>query len=332
MVSIVAHNAEVRQTRRSYKNMNKQTSPQPNFRCVLHGSFRRHFEEIKRVHQIFTENGIEVLAPAMSEITSVQGGFAILASDEEKDKRMIELLYLHNLKRLGEGGFSYFVNPEGYVGASAAYELGIAHVSNVQCFFQENPYDHPAYVHKNAVWEPERLARYMREYGELPAPKIKRNEKAIHALWEELMVPGSVVAVGGIIEYQPPSPKRSKEVLLVKTHKWGGRYSIVGGKVRRNERLEQALAREVKEETGLHAYVGEHICTFDQLKQSGYYLPGISYIFIDKVVQVSSKRIRLNEEAEEYIWMPSEVALKELPLEPNARHTLELYSRTFANI
>ena len=37
------------------------------------------------------------------------------------------------------------------------------------------------------------------------------------------MVPGSVVAAGAIIEHEV-----TKEVLLVKTHKWGNRYSIVG--------------------------------------------------------------------------------------------------------
>lgn len=304
-------------------NLNKKA----NFRCVLHGSFRKHFEEIKRIYQLFAENDIEVLAPEVSIIKAVENGFTILESDTEKDPRMIELLYLHNLKQLGENGFSYFVNPEGYIGASASYELGIAQLSNIRCFFLEKPRDHPVYVHKDSIWKPERLVDYIQERGELPQPKIKRNEKAIHKLWEDLMVPGSVVAVGGIIEYLPLKPKREKEILLVKTHKWGNKYSIVGGKVRRNERLDDALIREIKEETGLKAGIGKHICTFDQIKNSGYYLPGIQHIFVDKVVEVESKKVKLNEEAEDYIWIPPRIALNELPIEPNARHTLEIYSR-----
>lgn len=299
-----------------------------NFRCILHGSFGKHFEEIKKTHQLFTSAGIEVLAPAMSEIKAFEGGFAILGSDRAKDQRMIELLYLHNLKRLGEGGFSYFVNPEGYTGKSTSYELGIAQISNVRCFFLEHPDDHPVYVHKNAIWKPENLAEYILENGKLPDPQIKRNEKAIHQLWEDLMVPGSVVAIGGIIEYEPVRPRKEKEILLVKTHKWGGRYSIIGGKVRRNERLDAALLREIREESGLKASVGEHICTFDQIKNSGYYVPGIQYIFVDKAVKVGSKRVRLNEEAEEFVWLPSKIALRELDIEPNARHTLELYANS----
>lgn len=290
------------------------------FRCVLHGSFRKHFDEIRRVHKLFTEAGIEVLAPAFSEIRYFEDGFAVLESDKEKDQRMIELLYLHHLKRLGENGFSYFVNSEGYIGKSAAYELGIAHISNIPCFFKEKIEDHPAYLHKNSVWEAEHLAEYIKEKGRLPEPLIKRNEKVIHKLWEDLMVPGSIVAAGAIIEHE-------KEVLLVKTHKWENRYSVVGGKVRRNECLEDALIREVKEETGLKAFVGRHICTFDQIKNSGYYMRGVQHIFVDKVVRVESKKVRLNEEAQEYIWLPAQVALKELEIEPNARHTIELYSK-----
>ncbi len=299
------------------------------FRCVLHGSFRKHFAEIKRVHDIFTRAGIEVLAPSMSEIVSFQDGFALLESDTETDPRMIELLYLQHLKRLGADGFSYFVNPEGYIGKSASYELGIAQVSNIPCFFLEKPVDHPVYTHRNSVTRAEHLAEYIVEVGKLPGPVYRRDEARMYALWEALMVPGSVVAVGAMIEYAPEAQKTQteREILLVKTHKWGDRYSMIGGKVRRNERLEQALKREILEESGLKARVGEHICTFDQIKNSGYYQAGTQHIFVDKVVQVESKHVTLNEEAQDFIWVPPSVALSELDIEPNARHTLELYAK-----
>jgi len=302
----------------------KSNQPKPTFRCVLHGSFRKHFELIKEAYKVFTEAGIEVLAPKLADITSTEGGFAFLEGEEGQDPRMIELLYLHYLKRLGENGFSYFVNPEGYIGITASYELGISQITNVPCFFLNLLNDHPGYIHKNAVWTPENLADFIIEQGQLPEPKIKRNEKEIHRLWEDLMVPGSVVATGGIIEHD--SGKKGKEVLLVKTHKWGDRYSIVGGKVRRNERLDSALVREVREETGLISKVGRHLCTFDQIKNSGYYRSGIQHVFVDNVVHVNSKRVRLNEEAQDYVWMPANIALRDLPIEPNARHTLELYT------
>jgi ADP-ribose pyrophosphatase YjhB (NUDIX family) len=294
------------------------------FRCVIHGSFQKHFDEITRVHRIFAEAGIEVLAPELSDIIAIENGFATLESDVTKDPRMTELLYLHNLKRLGANGFSYFIDPEGYIGKSTSYELGIAQISNVRCFFMAPPADHPAYLHSNSIWQPKLLAEYITEHGRLPSPTIQPDEDAIQKLWEDLMVPGSVVSVGGIIEH---NERGRKEILLVKTHKWGGRYSVVGGKVRRNERLSDALVREVKEETGLHAWVGEHLCTFDQIKDSGYYLPGVQHIFVDKIIRVNNKRVILNEEAQEYIWIPAKIALRDLDIEPNARQTVELYSK-----
>ena len=302
-------------------------SAKPLFRCVLHGSFRKHFDLFREAHRVFTDAGIEVLAPEIGALTAIRDGFAYLAGQEEQDRRLIELLYLHNLKKLGENGFSYFINPEGYIGKSTSYELGIAQVTNTHCFFFDAPQDHPAYVHENAIWKPVDLAAHILERG-LPKPEIRQNEAAIHALWEELMVPGSVVATGGIIEYD--SGEEEKEILLVKTHKWGGRYSVVGGKVRRNERLDEALLREVREETGLEGKVGAHLCTFDQIKNSGYYQKGIQHIFVDNVVHAPNKNVRLNEEAQEYIWVPARVALRDLDIEPNARHTLELYAQRFA--
>ncbi|MDX1535955.1 MAG: NUDIX domain-containing protein [Candidatus Spechtbacterales bacterium] len=294
------------------------------FQCVLHGSFTKHFDLIKKTRKVFTEAGIEVLAPKQEEVVTIENGFALFNGEENKDPRLIELIYLQNLKKLGKNGFSYFINPEGYIGKSVSYELGIAQLTNTRCFFLEEINDHPAYLHKNSIWEPQKLAEFILEHKKLPNPAMDKNEEKIHQLWEDLMVPGSVVATGGIIEYQP-NKKKYKEVLLVKTHKWGGRYSIVGGKVRRNERLNEALLREVREETGLSGKIGKHLATFDQIKNSGYYLSGIQHIFVDNVVHVGSKKVKLNEEAQDHIWMPAKEALRDLPIEPNARHTLELY-------
>lgn len=301
----------------------------PGFRCILHGSFRKNFDEIRRVRDIFESAGIEVLAPTASEIDSVEHGFVFFPGERGKDPRLIELLYLHNLKRLGENGFSYFVNPVGEIGVSASYELGIAQISNVPCFFMAIPLDHPAYAHKNSAWSPELFAEYIKEKHKLPPPKIRANERTIHRLWENLMVAGSIVAVGGIIEYAGDRlrPRAERDVLLVKTHKWGGRYSVVGGKVRQRERLEDALRREINEETGFEKVeIGEHLVTFDQFKNSGYYQGGIQHIFVDKIIRVGNRNVRLNEEAQEFLWIPARAALRDLDIEPNARHILELYA------
>lgn len=296
------------------------------FRCILHGSFRKHLPEIVRAKRVFEAAGIEVLAPLEEEIVAEQDGFVKFAGEEAADPRLVELLYLHHLKRLGEGGFSYFVNPEGYIGKSASYELGIAQVANVPCFFLERLADHPAYVHGGATLSPEDLAEHVTVHGRLPEPIVRPDEAAIHALWEDLMVPGSVVATGGIIEYDGGRSRAEKEILLVRTHKWGDRWSVVGGKVRRNERLLDALAREVREETGLTVQPGAHLATFDQIRNSGYYRAGTQHVFVDYVARADSKRVVLNDEAQGHLWIPAKEALASLDIEPNARHIVELYA------
>lgn len=297
------------------------------FRVVIHGSFSKHFEQIQHAYKVFTDAGIEVLAPKAGELTSSVNGFALFEDEKETDFRLVELLYLQKLKKLGPDGFSFFVDPKGYIGASASYELGIAQLMNVRCFFTHRPADHPAYIHGRSVWSPENLVDYIQTYGKLPLQSIRPRENAIHRMWQDLMVPGSVIATGAIIEHQPKTSRPEKEILLVKTHKWGDRYSIVGGKVRRNERLHQALLREVQEETGLQGEVGAHICTFDQLKNSGYYQAGVQHVFVDDVVKVRSKRVKLNYEAQDYIWATPSDALRHLDIEPNAKTTVELYQK-----
>lgn len=293
-------------------------------RCIIHGSFQKHFTEIQRVAHLFQSVGIQVLAPKVGVLQTGVDGFALFDDEVGKDPRLVELEYLHNLKYLGASGFSYFVNPDGYLGKSTSYELGIAQLTNVRCFYMEELADHPAYVHRNAVWSPENLVEYISQYTNLPPEKTHINEKQIHKLWQELMVSGSVVATGAIIER---SVRDKKEVLLVKTHKWGDRYSIVGGKVRRNERLKDALLREVHEETGLSGEVGRHLLTFDQIKNSGYYQKGIQHIFVDNVVHVTGRKVVLNDEAQSYVWAPAKEALQSFDIEPNAKMTLELYAK-----
>jgi 8-oxo-dGTP diphosphatase len=296
-------------------------------RCVLHGSFRRHFDDIRHVHNVFTKSGIEIIAPELSDIVGETDGFVHLKNDESRDQRLTELLYLKKVQELGSEGFSYYVNPEGFIGESASYELAIDQLTNTRSLFWKKPI-HPAYIPKNSIWSPQSLVSYIQEKGEYPSPVFPKSESRLKKLVENLILPGSKIAVGAIIvDYSGKRYKKNneREVLLVQTHKWGDRFSIVGGKVRRNERLVDALRREVKEETALDGEVEETICTFDEIKGSGYYQSGVHRVFTDNVVKANRRSIILNDEAEDYLWVPPSVALKELDIEPNAKETLEFY-------
>jgi len=301
-------------------------------KCLLHGSLRKDFDLIKNVHNFFTNNGIEVVAPKMSEIVGIEEGFVKMNSDPSLDKRITEIIYLQNISKLGSNGFSYYVNPRGRVGLSCAYELAFDQLTDTRTIFMEQLKDLPIYVPQNSVFEPDKLVDYIHEYGNYPAPIIPKNEIKIHKMIQGMLLPNSLIAVGAIIEYNSKKCRKGQErdCMFVRTHKWPdpktgeNRWSIVGGKVRRGERLGSALEREVLEETGLKGQIGEHIETFDEIKTGGYYINGILRVFHDRKVYVDSKKVKLNDEAEEYAWMPCSEALKNLNFEPNARKIVEL--------
>lgn len=296
---------------------------QPRFRCIIHGSLRKHLKEMGEAFHIFREAGIEVVAPAFSAIVKEDDGFLFFRGEERSDPRLIELLYLRQLRRLGRHGFSYFVNPGGYIGKSVSYELGIAQASNVPCYFMAKPVDHPAYIGENSIWNPESIAEFIVKHRALP--RLLHSASTMERLWKSIVVPGSVVSAGAIIEYQPDRSEE-RQIMLVRTHKWSHQFSVVGSRVRRRERVRDTLVRQVKDETGLDGLVGRHICTFDEIEHAGHYDTSVQRVFVDNVVRVDSRKVVLNEESQEYVWMPVRQALRDLPIEPNARHTLELYA------
>ena len=300
-----------------------------DIKCMLHGSFRKDFELIKEVSDLFNANGIKVIAPDISEIVGETEGFIHLKKDQSKDARVTELLYLNKIMELGSNGFSYYVNSKGTLGTTTSYEIAIDQLTNTRHIFMEKVIDHPVYVLQNSIWKPKELIDYIKENNHYPPPILAKDEEYIYKMVNNLILPGSIIAVGAImVDYSDKRYKSNQErnILLVKTHKWKDRFSIVGGKVNRNERLSNALKREILEETRLNCSIEESICTFDEIKNSGYFHDSSHRVFTDNVVKVGKRKVILNEEAEEYRWMPPTIALKELDIEPNARKTLELYT------
>lgn len=92
-----------------------------------------------------------------------------------------------------------------------------------------------------------------------------------------------------------------REVLLVKSHKWRGKYVMPGGHIELGETMEEALGREIKEETGLVIYDIEFICFFEFVYGEGFYKKK-HFIFFDFAARTDSTEVRLNEEHQDYIW------------------------------
>ena len=111
--------------------------------------------------------------------------------------------------------------------------------------------------------------------------------------------------------------------LLLKSHKWLGKYVIPGGHIELGETMQLALIREIKEETNLDIYDIEFIIFQEFIFNETFWQKG-HYIFFDYVCKTNSTDVKLNDEAEEYIWVRVAEGLA-LPLDPYTKIVIEAY-------
>lgn len=111
-----------------------------------------------------------------------------------------------------------------------------------------------------------------------------------------------IVTVGALI-FDP-----SGRVLLVKTHKWGGRYGIPGGKIEEGETMQAAVVREVKEETGLDVEGVRFVLVQDCIDSPEFYKPS-HMVLLNFTCFTPGGEVTLNDEAESHRWVTPEEAL-----------------------
>ncbi|MDP4183553.1 MAG: NUDIX domain-containing protein [Bacteroidota bacterium] len=99
------------------------------------------------------------------------------------------------------------------------------------------------------------------------------------------------------------------EILLCKSSKWNNEYVIPGGHIETGERMEEALRREIKEETGLSIY-DIRLIGLQECISSNKFHTDKHFIFIDYTCRTDSKEVLLNDEAQEFIWIKLEDAYK----------------------
>lgn len=127
-----------------------------------------------------------------------------------------------------------------------------------------------------------------------------------------------VVATVGALIANPAG-----RILLVRTHKWRGLYGLPGGKIDVGERMEEALTREIREETELEL---EHIrfaMVQESIESPEFHRPAHLILF-NYFARTSSTSVQLNEEAQEWCWVEPREAL-ELPLNTFTRVLIEAF-------
>jgi mutator protein MutT len=117
-----------------------------------------------------------------------------------------------------------------------------------------------------------------------------------------------VVGVGGVVV-------RDGKVLLIRRGKEPlyGRWVVPGGTVELGESLEQALVREVAEETGLRVEPLEMLTVFDRIQREGQRVV-YHYVIVDYLCRWLSGQAVAASDALEVAWAsPDELAGFDLP-------------------
>jgi len=132
-----------------------------------------------------------------------------------------------------------------------------------------------------------------------------------------------ITTVGAMIFNQ------ENKFLLVKTHKWNHKYGIPGGKIDMGETCEEALIREIKEETGLSVRDVQFVTFYDSVFSKEFYKPS-HMILLNYTCRTSDTDVQLNDEAQSYCWVGMEEA-KEMDLnEPTRKLVTQIYEQQSA--
>jgi nucleoside triphosphatase len=102
--------------------------------------------------------------------------------------------------------------------------------------------------------------------------------------------------VGGLIVNE------EGKILLAKSHKWFGKYTLPGGHIEVGETMQEALKREVKEEVGLDVEIGDMLLTQEAIFSKEFWKKR-HFIFFDFICTVKDQEVKLDQrELQEYVW------------------------------
>ena len=90
-------------------------------------------------------------------------------------------------------------------------------------------------------------------------------------------------------------------MLFVRSHKWSNKWSVPGGKIDLGETGEEALIREIKEETSLRIFDVKFLTVIDSIYEEEFYKRS-HMILLNYSCRTNATTVILNEEAQGFCW------------------------------
>ena len=163
--------------------------------------------------------------------------------------------------------------------------------------------------------KPDLIVEHLRELREI----LEQNDlhlKPTAKKFEEAHLP--VVTVGALIFND------AGEALMVRTHKWSNLWGIPGGKVKWGEPSEDALRRELKEETNLDIADIRFVLAQDCIHSKEFYRDA-HFVLLNYTCRcVGRPDVKLNDEAREFRWLAIQQALQMPVNQPTKKLLLEV--------
>lgn len=117
------------------------------------------------------------------------------------------------------------------------------------------------------------------------------------------------------------------EVLMIRTHKWSNLWGIPGGKIKWGEPSEDALRREIKEETNLDVKNIQFVLVQDCIRSREFYREE-HFVLLNYTCRcVGKPDVKLNDEGREFRWVTVNAALK-MPVNRPTRKLLLSVQKT----
>src|ERR1044071_3492641 len=133
---------------------------------VLCGTFRKDIEGLRSSFEQLKDLGFNVLSPSNLDIVKETNGFVYMRGEETQTADRLELRHLDAIER---ARLVWLHAPEGYVGPTAALELGFAKASGIPVFATCAPVDEAFRSFVTVVGSPEDAFLEV-TYQKLPPP------------------------------------------------------------------------------------------------------------------------------------------------------------------